>query len=56
MKKTISFTAFMEIETDDWDIAPKTFDEVEDTDYDNVGRPINDLIEVGWCIKNKKMK
>lgn len=59
MKKKISFTATLEWEVDDEYLEPgedyKTFDEIEDSDYDNVGRPINHLEDLGWTITKKKV-
>lgn len=60
MKKQISFTATMVWEVEDDELNEgETFDkfeEIEDSDYDNVGRPIYHLEDLGWKIARKKVK
>ena len=60
MKKKITFTASYIFEVDDEDLNDgedfKTFEEVEDNDYDNVGRPLYRLCDLGWEIFDKKIE
>lgn len=59
MKKQISFTATLVYKIDDeWLDEGETMDKFEDfeTDYDNVGRPIYHLEDLGWKISRKKVK
>lgn len=56
MKRLITFTASMVWEADDeWnneeDFA--TFEDIEKGDYDNVGRPLYHLEDLGWKIEKK---
>lgn len=57
MKKKITFTAsyIFEIDDEDEDFI-KTFEDVEDCDYDNVGRPLNHLRDLDWEITNTKIE
>ena len=60
MKKKITFTASYVFEVDDEDLNEgedfKTFEEVEDCDYDNVGRPLNHLRDLDWEITDTKIE
>ncbi len=60
MKKKITFTASYIFEVDDEDLNEgedyKTFEEVEDCDYDNVGRPLNNLRDLDWEIVETKIE
>lgn len=56
MKKRISFTASYVIDVDDEDEEYfNTFEGVEDNDWDNVGRPLDRLRDLGWEITNTKI-
>lgn len=60
MKKKITFTASYIFDWDDDDLEGgegyNTFEDVEDCDYDNVGRPLNRLRDVGWDITDTKIE
>lgn len=60
MKKKITFTASYVFEVEDEDLNEgkdyKSFEEVEDCDYDNVGRPLNHLRDLGWDIFDTKIE
>lgn len=60
MKKKITFTASYIFEVDDEDLNEgedyKTFEEVEDCDYDNVGRPLEHLRDLDWEITDTKIE
>lgn len=60
MKKKITFTASYIFEVDDADLNEgedfKTFEEVEDNDYDNVGRPLDRLRDLDWEITDTKIE
>lgn len=60
MKKKITFTASYIFEVNDEDLNEgedyKSFEEVEDCDYDNVGRPLNRLRDLDWEIFDTKIE
>lgn len=59
MKKKITVTlSYIEEYDEEYlkDYEIKTFDDVVDSDYDNVGRPLNDMEDVGWKIIRKKIE
>ena len=60
MKKKITFTASYIFEVNDEDLNEgedyKSFEEVEDCDYDNVGRPLNRLRDLDWEITDTKIE
>lgn len=60
MKKKITFTASYVFEVDDeWldEVAKfETFEDVEDSDYDNIGRPLERLRDLDWKIEKTKIE
>lgn len=60
MKKKITFTASYIFEVNDEDLNEgedyKSFEEIEDCDYDNVGRPLNRLRDLDWEITDTKIE
>lgn len=60
MKKKITFTASYIFEVNDEDLNEgedyKSFEEVENCDYDNVGRPLNRLRDLDWEITDTKIE
>lgn len=60
MKKKITFTASYIFEVNNEDLNEgedyKSFEEVENCDYDNVGRPLNRLRDLDWEITDTKIE
>lgn len=61
MKKKITFTASYILEVEDEYIDEDicyydSFEEIEDCDYDNVGRPLEHLRDLGWEITKTEVE
>jgi len=54
MKKILTITASIEVEsTDEYPV--NNFNDCLN-DYDNIGRPINHMEDLGWTVKFKSLK